>query len=186
MRLAAKLRAAPIPINDVTRFFLFFLVIQAALFGIELLGPVQLHVIMPFTGWLADFSAFLVKLFDGQVLAYDNVIQSTRTGFGVAIMPGCNGVEACIILIAAMLAFPAPWRMKWIGLGVGIVAVQAVNILRIVSLFYLGQWNMQWFEFAHLYLWQALIMLDVLVVWLLWVRYLARNGQIGLVPAHAA
>lgn len=168
-----------------TRFFLLFLTIQAMLFGIELLAPVQLHVIMPFTAFLADLSAFLVKLFDAQVLAYDNVIRSTASGFGVAIMPGCNGVEACIILISAILAFPAPWRMKWIGLGIGIVAVQFVNILRIVSLFYLGQWNMQWFEFAHLYLWQALIMLDVLVVWLLWVRYLARKGMIGLVPAHA-
>jgi hypothetical protein len=26
------------------------------------------------------------------------------------------------------------------------------------------------FEFAHLYVWQALIMLDVLVVWLIWIR----------------
>ena len=26
------------------------------------------------------------------------------------------------------------------------------------------------FNFAHEYLWQALIMLDVLIVWLLWVR----------------
>jgi hypothetical protein len=30
------------------------------------------------------------------------------------------------------------------------------------------------FEWAHLYVWQALIMLDVLVVWLLWVRTLPR------------
>ncbi len=42
--------------------------------------------------------------------------------------------------------------------------------MRIVSLFYLGQWNQQWFEWAHLYVWQALIMLDALIVWLLWTR----------------
>jgi len=30
------------------------------------------------------------------------------------------------------------------------------------------------FEWAHLYVWQALIMLDVLVVWLIWVRTLPR------------
>jgi len=167
-------------------FFILFLVIQASLFGIELLGPVQSGLIMPFTGLLADASAALVKLFDADVTAYDNVIQSTSNGFGVAIMPGCNGVEACIILIAAIFAFPAPWRAKLVGLGIGLVAVQAVNMLRIISLFYLGQWNMQWFEFAHLYLWQALIMLDVLVVWLLWVRYLARKGHIRLGAPHAA
>ena len=28
------------------------------------------------------------------------------------------------------------------------------------------------FEWAHLYVWQALIMLDVLIVWLVWVRTL--------------
>ena len=32
------------------------------------------------------------------------------------------------------------------------------------------------FEWAHLYVWQALIMLDVLVVWLVWVRLLPRDG----------
>jgi len=168
------------------RFFLFFLIIQAVLFGVELLGPVQSAFIMPLTGLLASFSANLVLFFDANVTAYSNVIQSTRNGFGVAIMPGCNGVEACIILIAAIIAFPAPWRPKLVGLGIGILAVQAVNILRIISLFYLGQWNMQWFEFAHLYLWQALIMIDVLVIWLLWVRYLARRGLIRMPARHAA
>jgi len=168
------------------RFLLFFLVIQGVLFGVELLGPVQSAFIMPWTGLLASFSANLVLFFDANVTAYANVIQSTRNGFGVAIQPGCNGVEACIILTAAILAFPAPWRPKLVGLGIGILAVQAVNVLRIVSLFYLGQWNMQWFEFAHLYLWQALIMLDVLVVWLLWVRYLARRGLIRMPSPHAA
>jgi hypothetical protein len=46
----------------------------------------------------------------------------------------------------------------------------------VISLFYLGQWNMQVFEWAHLYVWQALIMLDVLIVWLIWVRTLPRAG----------
>jgi hypothetical protein len=44
-----------------------------------------------------------------------------------------------------------------------------------VSLFYIGQWNLAVFEWAHLYAWQALIMLDALIVWLLWLRLLPRN-----------
>lgn len=168
------------------RFFLLFLGIQAVLFGVELLGPVQKYFIMPWTGMLASFSANLVKLFDTDVNTYGNVVQSASNGFGVAIMPGCNGVEACIILIAAIFAFPAPWRSKLAGLCIGTLAVQAINVLRIISLFYLGQWDMKWFEFAHLYLWQGLIMLDVLVVWMLWVRYLARRGLIQAPIPHEA
>ena len=38
------------------------------------------------------------------------------------------------------------------------------------AFFYLGQWNDTAFRVAHEYLWQGLIMLDVLIVWLLWVR----------------
>ena len=53
---------------------------------------------------------------------------------------------------------------------------EILNVVRVISLFYLGQWNMQVFEWAHLYVWQALIMLDVLVVWLVWVRLLPRTG----------
>jgi exosortase H (IPTLxxWG-CTERM-specific) len=158
------------------RFFLLFLVIQLSLFGIELAGPVQAALVTPWTAALARISAVLLQMFDPDVHAHGVVIQSVQNGFGVSIQPGCNGVEACIILVAAMLAFPAPWKYKLAGIGLGVLAVQGVNILRVVSLFYLGQWNLKVFEFAHLYLWQALIMLDVLVVWLLWVRYLAGHS----------
>jgi exosortase H (IPTLxxWG-CTERM-specific) len=71
-----------------------------------------------------------------------------------------------------MLAFPAPWKHRLIGILVGLFAVQVLNIVRVISLFYLGQWNMNAFEWAHLYLWQALIMFDVLIVWLIWIRTL--------------
>ena len=57
---------------------------------------------------------------------------------------------------------------------IGVIAVQGLNVVRVISLFYLGQWSFGAFEFAHLYVWQALIMLDVLIVWLLWVRTLPR------------
>ena len=43
-----------------------------------------------------------------------------------------------------------------------------------MSLFYLGQWNQVAFEWFHLYLWQALIILDAMVVWLIWLRKMPR------------
>ena len=67
--------------------------------------------------------------------------------------------------------------------AIGVFAVQVLNLARIVSLFYLGQWNPAWFEWAHLYVWQALIMLDALVVWLLWMRSVDRYAA---PPAPAA
>jgi exosortase H (IPTLxxWG-CTERM-specific) len=165
----------------VIRFFLGFLILQAALFGLELTPWAQHWFVVPWTDTLAAISASLVQWFDPQVLAQGNVLQSPRNGFAVSIEAGCNGVEATIVLVAAMLAFPAPWTRKLVGLAAGIVAVQGLNIIRVISLFYLGQWNFDAFEFAHRYVWQALIMLDVLIVWLLWVRTLPRAP--ALAPA---
>ena len=66
---------------------------------------------------------------------------------------------------------------------IGIVAVQLLNIVRVISLFYIGQWNFDVFEWAHQYVWQALIMLDVLIVWLIWVRRVPRDDDDALPPA---
>lgn len=157
------------------RFFLTFVALQLTLFGINMLGVVQQHLVLPWTALLARICVALVTLFDSTAAAAGKVLWNTVTGFGVSIEPGCNGIEACIVLFAAVLAFPSSWRHKMIGLALGFVAVQGLNVVRVISLFYLGQWNTAVFNFAHEYLWQALIMLDVLVVWLLWVRAGAKS-----------
>jgi exosortase H (IPTLxxWG-CTERM-specific) len=156
------------------RFFVWFLVLQASLFGLELTPWAQQWFVIPWTNTLAAIAAGIVTQFDPQVLASGKVLQNTSNGFAVSIEAGCNGVEATIVLVAAIFAFPAPWKRKLIGLTIGIIAVQGLNIVRVISLFYLGQWNFNVFEWAHLYIWQALIMLDVMIVWLLWVRTLPR------------
>lgn len=125
-------------------------------------------------------------LFDSNVIAYGKILQSTSNGFAVSIEAGCNGIEAAIVLIAAMLAFPAPWKHRVIGILSGLLAVQLLNVVRVISLFYLGQWSLEVFNWAHLYLWQALIMLDVLIVWLVWIRMLpAPSSSSGTPPPPA-
>jgi len=156
--------------SPMRRFFLIFLGIQILLFAVELLEPIQQHFILPWTALLARVCALLVTLFDSHAASVGKVLWNPATGFGVSIEPGCNGVEACIILLAAIIAFPASWRHRAWGLALGFVAVQGLNVVRVISLFYLGQWNETAFRVAHEYLWQGLIMIDVLVVWLVWVR----------------
>ncbi len=156
-----------------TRFVLIFLAVLVTLFTVEMLVPVQTHVIVPFTAQLAKISAALILPFDDTVLAYGKVLQFRDTGFAVSIEAGCNGVEATIVLIAAVIAFPAGWKARALAIGLGFIAIQVLNIARIISLFYLGNWNMEFFTWIHLYLWPALIMLDVLIVFMVYLRYLS-------------
>jgi len=164
------------------RFLLVFAVVLVGLLAAELTPPLQSAIVVPWTDLLARLSVALVTLVDPHVTAFGRIIRSTSNGFAISIEAGCNGIEAAIVLIAAMLAFPAPWKHRAIGILAGLVTVQALNIVRVISLFYLGQWSVAVFEWAHLYVWQALIMLDVLVVWLIWVRRVPPGTGPGAAP----
>ena len=154
------------------KFFLTFAASLLILFTLELLKPVQQYLIQPFTGGLASLSTTIIEPFDANVISHGRVIRDSASGFAVSIEAGCNGVEATIVLIAAVLAFPATWQHKLIAIVAGFLAIQALNIARIISLFYLGQWNFSIFEWTHLYLWPVLIMLDVLMVFAIYLRWL--------------
>lgn len=160
-----------------TRFVFIFVLLLVALFSLEVLKPVQEHVIVPFTGMLASLSAAIILPFDNSVIAYGKVLQFRDTGFAVSIEAGCNGIEAAIVLIAAIIAFPARWRDRLVAIGLGFLAIQVMNIARIISLFYLGDWNMVAFSWIHMYLWPTLIMLDVLIVFVVYLRYLSRKSK---------
>ncbi len=167
------------------RFFLLFLTLLIALFGFRITNFARDAITLPFTSLLADISGGLITLFDDAVATEGVVIRSLENGFAVAIAPGCDGIEAVIILVAAVLAFPAPWKHKLIGVGIGFVAIQALNLVRIISLFYMGQWSQVAFDWFHLYLWQALIVLDALAVWLIWLRYVPRPERLARRAATA-
>jgi exosortase H (IPTLxxWG-CTERM-specific) len=123
------------------RFFIIFTVLLIGLFTLEILQPAEKYVIIPFTAAIADISVWIVQVFDENVIATGNIIRDRISGFGVRIERGCNGLEAVIILFSAIFAFPAPFRHKMIGFVIGFFAIQLLNLVRIISLFYLGQWN---------------------------------------------
>jgi exosortase H (IPTLxxWG-CTERM-specific) len=152
------------------RFLLTFIGVGLFLFALSYLPPVRNHLIAPFTDGLTIIAGGLITAFGGQAWVQGNVL--TIPGFSVRILDLCNGVEATLLLWAVLLAYPAPWRYRLAGLLIGFVGVQALNLLRIISLTYLGVWKPAWFHWVHWYVWDALIMLDVLLIFLLWLRRL--------------
>ena len=157
------------------KFLLIFCGVLGLLFGIEMLNSVQEAVIHPFTAILANVSTAVILPFDDTVIAQGRILRDATTGFAVSIEAGCNGVEAAIVLVAGIIAFPASLQHKVIAILAGFLFVQALNILRIISLFYMGQWNYTVFEWFHLYLWPVLIMLDVLVVFAIYLQWLGKR-----------
>jgi len=161
------------------RFVFVFLLVIISAFTLVYLEPVRAHVIGPFTEGITHVSGWIIQIFGGQVQMRGNIL--SIPGFAVQVLDMCNGVEATIILWAAMLAFPAPWSYKAKGLLIGTSSVHLLNIIRIISLLYLGAYQREWFDFVHWYVWDALIMLDIVVVFLAWVRLMPMQERVEAV-----
>jgi exosortase H (IPTLxxWG-CTERM-specific) len=158
------------------RFLIVFPICLAAGFAL-LLAPFSASAVTAFTSGVVFLCAKLVWLCGGQAAAVQNVLRNPVTGFSIRVEDTCNASNVTILLWAAVLAFPAQWRERAKGLAAGTLAIHGVNLFRIVSLFYLGQHSPAMFEFAHLYVWEGVIMLVTLVVFWTWVQRTYRAGQ---------
>jgi len=137
------------------------------------LDPVQERALKPWNHALASASYAAIRTVDDEATLTGNILANQGRGFSVAVENDCNGLEATLLLLCAVLAFPSGWKAKAVGLVLGIAAVQGLNLVRIVSLFYLGQWNESVFNWTHKYLWPVLIIVAALAVFVAWMRYLA-------------
>jgi exosortase H (IPTLxxWG-CTERM-specific) len=143
----------------------FFAVLIAAYLLIAW-NPVNDNVIVPFTAGVARTSGALLKLIGQDVTTSGTVIRSSL--FAVNINNGCNGVEAMLILLASIVAFPASMKARAIGLLLGALAVQALNAVRIISLYLLGAYQPRLFDLFHTAVWQIVIILAAIGFFLAW------------------
>lgn len=157
------------------RYAAVYFLLLAALFAIETTDWAQRFTVGTWTRFLADISGGMIAWFDPTVVVQGADIRNSQTGFAVSIKAGCNGVEAAMLLAAAILAYPAAWVSKLLGMVVGVTAIQLLNIIRIITLFYLGEWSQKALTIAHLYVWPGLIILDALIFFLIWMHWQGRS-----------
>lgn len=143
-----------------------------------LLAPFSQPAVEKFTGALVTVTAALIRLFGGHAQAAGDFLRNPLTGFSIEVKDTCNASNVTILLWSAILSFPAPLTQKLKGAAFATLALHAINLLRIVSLFYLGQFDSNWFEFAHLYIWESLIVLVTLVLFWMWVQQVFRQQRL--------
>jgi exosortase H (IPTLxxWG-CTERM-specific) len=136
-------------------FILRFVLILAALYLPLLYEPVDTRLVEPFTRGVAALSAGILNLLGQQVVRSGTLL--VAGGTAVSVRNGCNGVEAMVFLIAATLAFAAPWRQRVGAALAGSLLIQVLNLIRVVSLFLLQRYQPQLFEVFHLAIWQTII-----------------------------
>jgi exosortase H (IPTLxxWG-CTERM-specific) len=124
----------------------------------------------------ARMTAFVLRAFDSSVHVAGNDIVG-RTSLTVA--KNCDAMDVTLLFAAAIVAFPARWSRRLVGIGAGVAALAAVNVLRIASLYFV---DLRWpsaFETIHAEVWPlALVALAAggFLVWSRWAQAPAAEG----------
>ena len=97
--------------------------------------------------------------------------------FVFIVVSECGAIEVMAIFFAAVVAFPTRWWKRLVGIAAGLPVMYLVNILRLSCLAVIGAYDAAMFKFAHEYLWQAVYIIFVVVVWMLWVEFVVRESR---------
>jgi exosortase H (IPTLxxWG-CTERM-specific) len=154
-----------------SRFLILFLTILGVSFTVVALKPVNDAFVVPYTTQIAKVSGIVLGLLGEDITINGCNLRSPR--FAVTIYNGCNGLITSLIFVSGVLAFPARWWAKLVGVIGGLVAIQIINLIRIVSLFYIGIYLPQLFNSSHIFIWQSLVILAGVTLWIVWAHWLA-------------
>ncbi|HEB90626.1 MAG TPA: hypothetical protein ENI85_13725 [Deltaproteobacteria bacterium] len=155
---------------------ILYLAIGGALFNLALHElPGTLEALDRFTALSVD--TFL-GLFTDRSTHRDTIV--TLDGFAVSIIIECVGLLEMLIYSACVLAFPAPLRARLWGIPLGCAAIFVFNVLRITTLLVIGRhWN-GYFDFFHLYFWQATLIAMIVGVLYGWIRFFVHDRTVSV------
>jgi exosortase/archaeosortase family protein len=159
--------------SDFGRFVLRFGLLLGALNLLLLLPWSRSHFVYPWTSLNASWAVRLASLTGGEYSATGTQVLAGYQVMDVKV--GCNGVEALALCASAILAFPASWTRKALGLMMAMVGVFGLNLIRLANLFFIALHFPAQYELFHIYIWQTLIAIMSFGIFLVWGRFLASS-----------
>lgn len=127
-----------------------------------------------FVRWANEITAQLLALalrFLGNPSSAEGTIVRSQL-FSLEIVFECTAILPIVLFVAAVAATPSQTKAKLWALAWGLPAIVIFNLIRLVSLVYLGHLMPEAFETVHLFVWQPLMILFALALWLWWLERL--------------
>jgi len=122
-----------------------------------------------FEPWLklnAKISGLLLQVLGEDISILGTRLFSPRSG--VDIRAGCDAVEPIALFSFAALAFPVAWSRRFKVVGLGLIALLALNQVRIVSLYYFQIHSTELFDAAHIFIWPMFFIAVAAGMWAFW------------------
>ena len=123
-------------------------------------------------GW-AGVSAAALSVLGEDARVVDSSVSSSR--FSVNIKQGCDAIQPTVLFVTAVLASPVALMSKIPGLLIGVFFLMFMNLVRVLSLFYIGIYWYAAFDTMHHDVWQALFIILSIAAWALWALWAVRK-----------
>ena len=123
----------------------------------------------------AKISAVILNIFGAGTQAFGNQIVG-NTG-SVNVNTGCDGLEAMAIYASGVVSYPTNWLSKLKGVFAGVGFLFALNIVRIINLYWINNNHPNLFDFFHENFWQVIFILMALLCLAWWINALNKNNN---------
>ena len=156
---------------SITRFLVIYFLLMGAIFFLLGLRAIWRFVDVDdlYTKGVVVLTSRILEALSLPVTHQGSVIRLPSVALDVKF--GCNGLEAVLIYAVAVLAFPAPWMHRLLGMFVGFVLLQVINILRIIALVYSALHLKSIFQYIHIYVAQGMMIAVSLGIFLIYLNY---------------
>ena len=123
-----------------------------------------------YTGSVVWLSAYLIDFIGINVTSSGAYLHLNSAIMEVKF--GCNGLEAILLYCAAVLAFPASWKYRIMGILIGSTILQFFNLLRIALLAWVLENHRDIFDIMHEYITQSIMIVIAFVIFLIYLQYI--------------
>ncbi|MDI6807736.1 MAG: hypothetical protein QME66_01980 [Candidatus Eisenbacteria bacterium] len=136
---------------QVVRFLVIFGLTWGVLHSLTIIFPGALQRLCVFH---ARITSVVISILGGSSGSQGTLIFFPKSVPVVNVIPECTGVFAMNVLAAAIVAFPATFLAKGVGIGVGALLIFVLNIIRLLVMLVVIRYLPRYEELLHDYLWQ--------------------------------
>src|SRR5581483_5351110 len=118
----------------------------------------------------AHLAGWLLHLTDSSV----RIVNSDLVGrVSLTVAKNCDAMDVTILFASAIVAFPVRWRERAVGIVAGVALLAIANLVRIVSLYYVGVHWPAAFEAVHAEVWPLGMVALAVAAFVVWSRWAA-------------
>lgn len=145
------------------------------IFGVHVIKPtvepmlIHLRIV---SAWIANNLLGISTIVEDELLIHEEVHH-------MGVTWGCAGIKQIIMFFVLMLIYPGPWKKKLWFIPLGLLAVHLTNLFRIISLYAIVIYKIEWFTFTHDWILRPFFYVVMFLLWVWWVEKLSKPKSIS-------